>query len=445
MNFLSSYYFKIFVRIFILLALCIIILVTYQEHLYYSAAFLVLLILVLLTEIYYFSKKHYGNIDRIVLAMIHDDFSLKSDKEQSNPTLQNLQSLYKKLQQEQQKNEIKELVYLNILNNIETGIIILEQKKEQWDVFFINDYFAKYFDIPKIKSWNNLVRLLPGLGRHLQDYLHFKESKGAIDIQIENEEKQTFLLQTSVTKSNNQTFFIVLLDSIQRVLDKKERDAWQSLMKIISHEIMNSLAPIHSLAHNTKEILEENQLSREDWNDIKISVETIVNRTNHLQNFIENYRKLTLLPAPKKEVVTVQSVLQNSIHILLPMLQQQQIHLRTYFESDIQTWWDKQQMEQVFINILTNAVFAVKNEEKKEIAIQTTVQNNRLLVEFIDSGKGIPDEIKDKIFIPFYTTRENGAGIGLPLSKNIVEMHNGYLTYLRKNNQTHFVVNFPVL
>jgi nitrogen fixation/metabolism regulation signal transduction histidine kinase len=441
---MKSFHIKTFIRFVFIVLLGIVAIQLFAKELFYSFFLVCLFIVALFAELFFYQKKHYTTIDRIVLAMIYDDYSLKTNKEQSNETLANLQRLYHKLQEQQQQNDVRELVYLNILNNIETGIIILEKKEEQWNIFFINDYFSNLFDIPKIKSWKNLERLLPSLTSHLS-LLNFKESKESIDIQIDREEKQTFILQTSNTTSQEQEYFIVLLDSIQKVLDKKERDTWENLMKIISHEIMNSLTPIHSLAHNTQQILEEEEhLSEEDLDDIKLSISTIVNRTDHLQQFIDNYRKLTMLSSPKKQVVSVNQVLKTSIETVTPLFKKQGIDININLELSTQLEWDAKQMEQVFINLLTNAMHAVNKQEQKEIVIHLFEKNNRIWIEVQDNGAGILPEIKDKIFIPFYTTREEGAGIGLPLSKNIVEMHNGYLTYTRRDDKTIFSVNFPM-
>ncbi|MGL4583158.1 MAG: sensor histidine kinase [Flavobacterium sp.] len=441
---MQSFHFKAFLRIIVILAFGLLGMYLFKVGLTYSFLLVCILIIALFSELYFFQKRYYSAIDRIVLAMIYDDYSLKTTKVQANETLNNLQRLYQKLQTQQQQNEIRELVYLNILNNIETGILILEKKGEQWDIFFINDYFSTLFDIPKIKSWTNLERLLPTLANHLQ-LLNFKESKESIDIKIEDEEKQTFMLQTSNTTSQNQEYFIVLLDSIQKVLEKKEKDTWENLMKIISHEIMNSLTPIHSLAHNTQQILEEEEhLSEEDIDDIKLSINTIVNRTDHLQQFIDNYRKLTMLASPKKQVVDPSHIIKLSVETLMPLFKNNQIAVHTNLSLQTTVKWDAKQMEQVFINLLTNAIHATAKQEIKEININLYEKNNRLCIDIEDSGAGILEEIKEKIFIPFYTTREEGAGIGLPLSKNIVEMHNGYLTYNRRDDKTVFSLNFSM-
>lgn len=439
-----SFHFKVFMRILIILGLSLAVVWLFMQHYHYTFFIAILVVVGCLIELYNFQRKYYSIIDRLVLAMIYNDFSLKSNKKQANETFHHLQKLYQKLQHEQEQHEIKELVYLNILNNLETGIVIFERAEKTWNIFLINDYFAKLFDIPKVKSWQNLSRLLPNLTQHLEQ-LEFKESKNSLDMQIEGEEKQTFILQTSITTSQNQEFYIVLLDSIQKVLNKKEKDLWENLMKVISHEIMNSLTPIHSLAHNTLEILEEDiPLTEEDMDDLKLSIQTIANRTDHLRQFIDNYRKLTMLPSPQKLWINSAEVLANSLAILKPICLQHNIILHSVIESQASQYWDAKQMEQVFINVLTNAIYAVKNQKEKTITTHLYERNNRLWIDIIDNGKGIAEEIKPKIFIPFYTTREDGAGIGLPLSKNIVEMHNGYLTFSRKEELTYFSINFPL-
>ncbi|MGL4585398.1 MAG: sensor histidine kinase, partial [Flavobacterium sp.] len=177
---------------------------------------------------------------------------------------------------------------------------------------------------------------------------------------------------------------------------------------------------------------------------IKLSINTIVNRTDHLQQFIDNYRKLTMLASPKKQVVAPERILQLSVETLMPLFKQNKITVHTDFSLQTTVEWDAKQMEQVFINLLTNAIHATAKQEIREININLYEKNNRICIDVEDSGAGILPEIKEKIFIPFYTTREEGAGIGLPLSKNIVEMHNGYLTYHRREDKTVFSLNFPM-
>lgn len=438
-----SFHKLLFIRILLIITLAVVALILYNKHLLYTVFFLGFCILFILIEIYFLSKKHYENIDRIVLAMLYDDFSLLSKKSQNNKTFEHLQSLYKKLQDKQKEHESKELIYLNILNNIETGIIIFEKEENTWKIFLMNDYFSNYFSVPKTHTLKSLSKMIPNLCAHLEN-LHFKESKSTVEIKLENENKQTFIIKTSLAKNREATYYIVTLDLIQNVLEKKEKEAWINLMKIITHELMNSLTPIHSLAYNIQEITTQKELSKEDREDLDLSIRTIINRSNHLQHFIDNYRKLTMLPSPIKKPTAVLAILNNSIETMSPILKLNHITLQTDFSSDQQLLWDTAQMEQVFINLLTNSIHSLKESELKKIKIVTSIKNNRYYIEIIDTGIGIPEEIKDKIFIPFYTTRKEGGGIGLPLSKNIVELHQGYLSYSQRNKQTVFMLSFPL-
>lgn len=433
----------LFVRIILVLGLSITSLISFNNSYIYTTIFLGFCISFILIEIFFLVKKHYENIDLILLAMLYDDFSLLSSSKQKNKTLGYLQRLYKKLQDKQKEHESKELIYLNILNNIETGIIIFKKEENTWNIFLMNDYFSDYFSIPKINTWKNLNRILPNLCLHIEK-LNFKESKSTLEIQRENEDRQTFIIQTSLAKNAEVTYYIVMLDLIQNVLEKKEKEAWINLMKIMSHELMNSLTPIHSLAHNIQDITNQKELSEEDYSDLDLSIKTIINRSNHLQHFIDNYRKLTMLPSPTKNSHSALRILNNSIDTMCPVLKTRGITLKTSFSTDCSLLWDSGQMEQVFINLLTNSVHSLDESELKEIRIITFERNNRYCIEITDTGIGIPNEIKDKIFIPFYTTRKEGAGIGLPLSKNIVEMHQGYLTFTQKNKQTTFTLSFPL-
>ena len=441
---MSSIYTKVLLRIIFFAMLIVAALLSYQKEIPTLTLLLCIGLIAIAVELLYTIKKSFNRINHIVLAMTYEDFSLKLVNNNKNETLFNLQKLYQKLQYQQQQHEVKELVYLNILNSIETGVIILEKRKQTWEIFFMNDYFSNLFDVPKVKSWFNLQRLLPSLTHHLETQ-NFSEGKKSIDIKIESKEKQTFMLQTSKTQSQNQEYCIILLDSIQNVLDKKEKDTWQNIMKIIAHEIMNSLTPIHSLAHNLQEIITQPEpLSSEDLEDIQLSIQTIVNRTDHLQQFIDNYRKLTMLPSPQVKTINIHQVIRSGLETLAPLFKSKNISIQTNFTATTPLAWDTNQMEQVVINLLTNAIHALDKQVKKEISVHTYEQNNRLFIEFKDSGAGIEEEIKEKIFIPFYTTRQEGAGIGLPLSKNIIEMHNGYITYRRQEDTTCFTLNFPL-
>jgi nitrogen fixation/metabolism regulation signal transduction histidine kinase len=268
----------------------------------------------------------------------------------------------------------------------------------------------------------------------------FQEIKTSIEISINEQNKQTFVLQASRTEIFEKDYFIVLLDSIQNVVEKKEKDAWVNLMKVISHELLNSITPIRSICQNLQDLVEQDSLSAEDLEDIKNSVETMLRRSDHLQKFVEGYRKLAMLPSPKKDEIELQHLIDNCLQIMNPLFKENQIEVLNNIGFKRWINVDSQQVEQVLINLLTNCIYAVKNTELKQIIISAEAKENRTFIKISDSGNGIEKEIENKIFLPFFTTRNEGAGIGLTLSKNIIEAHGGYISFKTEDGRTVFEI-----
>src|SRR5690606_13669037 len=156
-----------------------------------------------------------------------------------------------------------------------------DAQQTEWNIFLMNDYMADYFEIPKVTKWKYLKKHLPSLCNAVEAF-KFTELKTSVQVQLHNRETQSFILQTSSTKAYSKTYYIIMLDSIQRVVEKKEKEAWVNLMKVISHELMNSLTPIRSLSQNIQEVITQDSLSKEDLSDMKQSVQTILKRSNHL-------------------------------------------------------------------------------------------------------------------------------------------------------------------
>ena len=347
--------------------------------------------------------------------------------------------MYETLKNKENEQVSKDIVYRSILNNIETGIIILQKDGNDWNIFLMNDYFSKHFDVPKVSKWKYLKNHLPSLCKIMEEQ-DFQEIKTSLEIRVNQQDTQTFVMQTSRSEIYNRDYFIVLLDSIQNVIEKKEKEAWVNLMKVISHELLNSITPIRSLSQNLQDLVQQETISAEDLDDMKSSVATMLRRSDHLQQFVESYRKLAMLPSPKKEKIELSKLIENCFQIMSPIFKQKQIEVFNTIAFDRTLNVDPQQMEQVLINLLTNCIYALADTEKKQIIISAEVKEKRTFIMITDTGKGIENEIESKIFLPFFTTRKEGAGIGLTLSKSIVEAHGGYLAYQNDGLETTFVI-----
>ncbi|WP_242497107.1 sensor histidine kinase [Flavobacterium petrolei] len=377
--------------------------------------------------------------DRTITSILQNDFTSDFSKHKSYQNYSSLFKLYERLKNKENEQVSKDIVYRSILNTIETGIIILQKEGNDWNIFLMNDYFSKHFDVPKVSKWKYLKNHLPSLCEIIEEQ-DFQEIKTSLEIRVNQQDTQTFLMQTSRSEIYNTDYFIVLLDSIQNVIEKKEKEAWVNLMKVISHELLNSITPIRSLSQNLQELVQQETISAEDLDDMKSSVATMLRRSDHLQQFVESYRKLAMLPSPKKEVIELSKLIDNSCQIMNPLFKKEHIEVINTFAFDRRLHIDPQQMEQVLINLLTNCIHALKDGVKKQIVISAEVKEKRTFIMITDNGKGIEQEIESKIFLPFFTTRKEGAGIGLTLSKNIVEAHGGYLVYRNDNGKTAFVI-----
>lgn len=370
---------------------------------------------------------------------MQDDFSSDFSKHKFNSTYNELFTLYETLKNKQNEQVTRDIIYRSILNNIESGVIILQKQEREWSIFLMNDYFSSHFNVPKVSKWRYLKNQLPALCEIIEED-DFHEIKTSIDISINEQSKQTFVLQASRTEIFEQDYFIVLLDSIQNVVEKKEKDAWINLMKVISHELLNSITPIRSICQNLEDLVEQDSLSTEDLEDIKNSVQTMLRRSDHLQKFVEGYRKLAMLPSPKKEKIGLKQLIENSLEVMNPLFKEKNVEVYNEVTIDRLLSVDVQQIEQVLINLLMNSLHALENREQKQISIAAEIKENRIFIQISDNGNGIDKEIENKVFLPFFTTRKEGAGIGLTLSKNIVEAHGGYLDFKKQDDKTNFVI-----
>ena len=429
----------LFLRLLLILFSVVLSVFLFSSKLSYTGIFLGFVSILLLIEMFIFLRNAFVFYDRTIASILQDDFSSDFSKHKFKHNYKNLFRLYSKLKEKQHEQFSRDIIYRAILNSMETGIIILQKEEDGWDIFLMNDYFSKHFTVPKVSKWHYLKNQLPSLCELIEEQ-DFSEIKSSLQIRVNKQDTQTFILQTSATKTFNQKYYIILLESIQKVVEKKEKEAWINLMKVISHELLNSLTPIRSLSQNLNEMVQQENMSAEDLDDIRQSVVTIHNRSNHLQEFVESYRKLAMLPSPKKEKIELSELVESCLQIMQPLFKNSKISINNSINFKRWILIDKNQIEQVLINLLTNSMYALEDREIKEISISAELKEKRVYLIITDTGIGVDPEIEDKIFLPFFTTRKDGAGIGLTLSKNIIEAHGGYLAFENGENQTKFTV-----
>jgi two-component system, NtrC family, nitrogen regulation sensor histidine kinase NtrY len=231
---------------------------------------------------------------------------------------------------------------------------------------------------------------------------------------------------------------LVSFQNILSELQQQEIEAWQNLTKVLRHEIMNSITPIASLAGTAIDIIEEDMecengmvtFSDESYEDISMSLKTIENRSKGLVTFVEAYRNFTSIPQPDFERVEISKIIQEVVKLVKAGLAGDHVKINSTFNPpNLIVRIDPKQIEMVLINLVKNACEALHETEDPCIKISVyTDHEQRAYVDITDNGPGIEPEALEKIFIPFYTTKQTGSGIGLSLSQRIMQMHHGNLT-----------------
>ncbi len=381
-----------------------------------------------------------NDVEKIISSIQQKDFSLFPNISESDDLKSSAIKLYYK-----SKDEYKDLysyknLYDSILDKMEIGFLILNKSatEKEWQVFYCNPSFTRILKVPKYNSWSFYEEKSPDFFKLIEE-TEFQDSQEFIDISIQESSAQSFSIRTSRISNYQHDFCVVSMESIQKIIDKKEKSAWNNLMKVISHELLNTLTPVSSLIHNLEYLTEQENLSDEDQEEIKDSLKIINSKSQQLLHFIDSYRQIAELPKPKKTRINLRYIIEKVVKIFKTEFRNQKIKM----DLDLQDFYiqaDESMIERVLVNLLTNAQLALQNQEEKIIRIQVFETNNRVVINVEDNGQGIDPQIESKIFLPFFTTRQNGSGIGLTLSKSIMEAHNGYLTYRRIEGGSVFEV-----
>lgn len=235
---------------------------------------------------------------------------------------------------------------------------------------------------------------------------------------------------------------VVSMKNIRSVLENKETEAWQKLIRVLTHEIMNSMTPIVSLSELLRnKCMDEPGVDTEDREEINQAVETIFRRSSGLVRFVESYRKVTGIPMPIPEIIPVNHFLDNISLLFKDQKDKIKIVPAT---AHLQVIADKGLIEQVLINLVKNALDATRHCLRPQIELSAGInEEGKTFIRVSDNGTGIPVEVQERIFIPFFTTKPSGSGIGLSISRQIMHMHKGDLSVLSENGQgSRFFVTF---
>ena len=381
-------------------------------------------------------EKTNKDLNRFLDAIRYEDFSQSFSGPSLGASFDEVKAAFnevlEKFKQTRSEKEQHFRYLQTVVQHVGIGLLTFQPDGE---IELINTTAKRLLKVIRLKNIDQLTALSPELVTCLKK---IKSGEKAL-VKVEDEKELLHLaIYATEFRLRDQKYMLVSIQNIQSELEEKEMEAWQNLIRVLTHEIMNSVTPISSLASTVNSLLGmdtepglgEQQISNETIEDVRGAVQTIEKRSKGLLYFVESYRKLTRIPRPNFQIFEVATLFDRVEQLMNVHIANTNIVFKISVEpQSLELTADPELIEQVLINLLLNAFAAVKEQSDPEIELLSRIdERGRVIVQVIDNGPGIIKEVQDKIFIPFFTTKKEGSGIGLSLSRQILRLHRGTIS-----------------
>lgn len=368
-------------------------------------------------------------------AVAGGDFSFtfpEQDRRRSDRELAaSLNRIRDMLSRTRQETIDKERYYAQILENVRTGIVAYD---EQGFVTQTNRAAAELFGLPVLTHIRQLDRVSGGLA----DMLLVAAAGDTRTLTLhDGESTRQLSLQVSQSRIRDRNLRILVVNDIHNELDNKEIDSWISLTRVLTHEIMNSVSPITSLSESLRTLVPDTS------SELYKGLDVIHSTGKGIEGFVESYRQFTHIPTPAPTLFYVRGLVERAVQLVQSVPENTRIDFRWSVEpGDMLLHADENLVGRVLNNLLKNAVEAIGQGNDGWVEVRGFLnERGDVVVEVSDSGGPIPPEVEERIFIPFFTTKTDGSGIGLSISRQIMRLSGGTLT-LRTRPNTTFVMTF---
>lgn len=405
-----------------------------QPQWYITSSVSALLLVILSIELVRFASKANRYLSRLILALQQRDFTTHfSVSEEVSGSFSEVKEALNSLAKEFQNIRIEKEVHYQylkvIVEHLNVALICFTTDNK---IQLSNRAAKKLLHLFHFESINQLKSIDTQLYYLLNDFR--KEGRHFIEVRL-GEETLPLTVLSTVFKLRNTSYKLVTLQNIQNELDYQEVESWQKLIRVLRHEIMNSVTPIASLSEAMNEMLLDessqqvkNNIQYDDLQELHECSTTIKRRSRALINFINSYKHFTQIPQPVYEKISVQALFSHLATLLKQDIEQQGTNLEVAVGQAVSFVSDRELLEQVLINLIINAKMAVHNCPEAYIRLISFTTDNQVIIQVKDNGRGIKAEHLSKIFIPFFTTQPKGSGIGLSVSKQIINLLGGSIS-----------------
>ena len=446
--------FRFLIIIRVLLLVASVILVIYlvgQSHHTVTSIIIGIVIILQIFDLIRFVERTNKKLTQFLESIRHSDFSSSFTDHGRGKSFEKLNKAFNDVINEFKSTRAEKEEHFNylqtVVQHVSIGIIAYRRDGK---VDIINNSIKNLLHITSLKNIGDLKMIekdLPDLLLKMQ-----AGDRKLIKLYLEDELLQLSVYATEF-RMRGEDFILASIQNISSELEEKEIESWQKLIRVLTHEIMNSITPISSLASTVIQMLIDkseddlrlNPLDLEDIEAIENALNTIQGRSQGLLNFVEIYRNLTRIPKPNFRYFPVSEMFERCHHLLKPKFTQLSIACSNRINPEnMMMTADPDLVDQVMINLMLNAIDAVKGKEDPFISVSAFAnKNGKVVIELSDNGYGIKPDILDKIFMPFFTSKKEGSGIGLSLSRQIMHLHKGSIGVKSKPNEgTTFTLTF---
>ena len=440
----KNFAFQVILRVIFLTGIVTLLSWCIVQELYLRAVYVAIAAIISVLELIWYTNRFNRDITGFLRSLLQRDFTAHYEQtgrgktfDALYETFNGISEMFKKISAEK---EIQHKYLEMLIEHVRVSILSIDANEQ---VHLANqalrDLLRKNI-INNVKSFESIDSVLAKTIREI----HAGQTR-LVKVNIDNELLQ-LSIHASEFKLEDRYFKLISMQNIRNELDVREMESWQKLIRVLSHEIMNSVSPISSLSDTLHKMITQQQpaLSQSGttlYDSLDKGLEAIKLRSEGLVNFTQTYRKLTHIPIPSLRKVRLSDILSRVQTLLASKISEHKVNL-VVSGTDVELVADPELMEHVFINLLLNALEATRNREEPKVEIHTSkTTKGQLNIHIIDNGEGIDEQTMEKIFIPFFTTRKNGSGIGLALTKQILHLHQAEILLKSKlGSGTEFII-----
>ncbi len=448
----KKFRFVIIGRFFLLMSTIFLLFFVYFN--YFSFALFLILAVSIIYQIYlliHYIETTNRDLSRFFDSIKYADFSQSFSSHQKGKSFQQLYQAFnaviRDFHQARREREEQYRYLQTVVQHIGVGIIVFKMNDE---VDLINNAAKRLLKINHLRKLEQLNHLHP---QFVEKIISLKSGTRTLFKFTDKDDFLQLAIYAADFTMHQQKYRLISLQNIQSELEEKEMEAWQNLIRVLTHEIMNSVTPISSLASTARDLLTrfttkaspDPAVNSEIMTDVESAVQTIEKRSQGLLTFVENYRKLTKIPRPDFQIFLINELFQRIINLMQPQFNLKNLTIQKQISPEtLELTADPLLVEQVLINLIKNSLEAMTSIPQPMIHLLAKLdERGRILIEVTDNGVGIEQNVLENIFIPFFTTKEQGSGIGLSLSRQIMRLHGGTISVRSiPNRETVFTLRF---